>query len=383
MCNTCGDIKKKTCAEPFELGWVPGTACTMFFKENGFARTLDMSQIKNCMDKWFLKKSQDGCAIQLYDSAYLLSNGVSGAISEISAKELVSDCVNLEDLANVDNVAPSHCDMLVYHKGANCGVGCESTGDGWSAYTPPKSSSLTYVAGYNADGCLVKLDDPTPTTGDIGCRFLVHSGDTSSWQSIPTVADSTALKDVKMTADGCLVAVEQDVCANTFGPLVVNPIYTQAGNDGLVAISGFTNDYVPTKITPQWFNNTYTNSSECRMKLTITGRYLNCPEVNGDYLGSVGIQVESSIPSISGKSVIRQYSDVQGLATSASPATAGVEFNETWVLNQGQAVTVQGWGFARATRGFTGNGLSGQDRTSFAPNLITEANFGGWTMEVF
>jgi len=381
-CNqpTCGAPQKKSyCEVPFEWGVVPGASCTLFFKMDGFSSTLKLPLCETNTD---FRMNPTTCSLEFFNEEYVSSGGTKGYIRSVSAKD-IAKCIDLADLHDVDDTPPENCSLLSYHKGASCGVGCTSTGDGWAPYTAPKVTSLDYVAGFNEDGCLVKLDDPTLTAGDLSCRFLVHSGDSSAWQSIPVVADSTDLKDVKMTADGCLVAVEQDVCANTYGPLVVNPVYLQAGNDGLVAISGFTNNFAPTKISPQWFNNTYTNTSECRMKLTIVGRYLNCPEVSGDTAIQAGIQIESSIPSASGKSVIRKYEDNIGNYATPSPATVGSEFTESWILNPGQAVTVQGWGYVRATKGATGGGLSGQDRTSFAPNQIAEANFGYFTMEVF
>ncbi len=145
-CNSCGRQRcrdlacnkraEKSCAVRHNVGWVPGSACTLFVELDGITRTVDMSQVFACEPVTHMRWNTDKCRLEYLNEEYVRSNGTSGFIETVDAKTIAA-CIKLKDLADVADTDPENCDLLVYKKDPNCGPGCAGIADMWQPYTIP------------------------------------------------------------------------------------------------------------------------------------------------------------------------------------------------------------------------------------------------------
>lgn len=160
-CNQPTQSQRPSCVQRLRMGWIPESACTMFYELDGIAGTIDMSQVHACSPVTHMRWNDDKCRIEFLNEDYVSSNGTKGAIEYINATT-IAGCIELEDLANVIDKEPHNCDLLVWKDGDECGDGCTSAGAGWQAYTIP----------YNQD-CVIEPNEngmfPVLVKNDEGC----------------------------------------------------------------------------------------------------------------------------------------------------------------------------------------------------------------------
>ena len=348
-CNDCSDKsscgkKRSSCEQRLTLDYVPGASCTIGATLDGITSILDLKPaIVSCETKTHLQWNTDKCRLEFLNETYVASNGTTGFIESVEAKTIAS-CIKLKDLADVADTDPDNCDLLVYKKDPDCGSGCTGVADMWQPYTPPKVEQLSYVAGFNSEGCLVKLNDPTdPDTDPLGnntsCRILVHSGNTSSWYAIP---DGTITGVVGVNANGCLVK-DSSPCS-LGGPATVIG-YKPVGYSGIFATSGEPISYGPTMGTPS-----YTNTDTCCRIVRLDAHIIVCavPQDLGSYNVIMGMTIESNIADIGGKTTVSNYGHFSGAGLgggSYNRLTAPINVTQTVKLNPGQTVnwTVRTW----------------------------------------
>ena len=161
-CNPC-DKGHDTCDDAVQIAYVPGTACTIGITYNCITSTLSLKEgIQNCeTDTRMVWNADTGC-INYYSERYT-NNMETGVPNIICASEIAS-AINLCDLNDVSDNAcdPDQCALLVYQKTANCGANCKGVNDMWVPWTVAdhKSDYLTYVMGFNDEGCPIVLDAP-------------------------------------------------------------------------------------------------------------------------------------------------------------------------------------------------------------------------------
>lgn len=163
--NPCGCEKKKSCDDCPVVDWVPNTACTIGITVNGCTDTLELKQgIQNCETKTHMTQNQKTGCIEYQNELYVSSDGQDGYLESICPID-IAKFINLEDLANVEDAAPDHCSLLVYHADSNCGPGCQGISDSWVHWYASENltSGLHFVAGFNSEGCLQALDVPATT----------------------------------------------------------------------------------------------------------------------------------------------------------------------------------------------------------------------------
>lgn len=162
-CNKCGDVSVKkshdyNCEQRLTLSRVPNSACVLAATFDGVTSTIDLSpSIHACETNTKLVFNQDTCNLEYHGERFLSSGGTKADKQVIPVEDLAG-CMNLEDLANVEDKEPEHCAILTYSKDGNCGGGCRGINNRWHAYLPPVATGARYMAGFNAEGCLVKID---------------------------------------------------------------------------------------------------------------------------------------------------------------------------------------------------------------------------------
>lgn len=164
--NPCGCTKKKeSCDNCPIVDWVPNTACTLGVTMNGCTDTLELRPgIQNCETKTHFGQNPITGCLEYQNELYAGSDGVDGYIESVCPAD-IAKFINLEDLANVEDVAPENCALLTYKTKSNCGAGCTGTSDTWEHWYAKDhlSTGLHYVAGFNGNGCLEALDIPPRT----------------------------------------------------------------------------------------------------------------------------------------------------------------------------------------------------------------------------
>ena len=161
-CNPCNK-QTDTCDDAVQIAYVPGTACTIGVTHNCITSTLSLKEgIQNCeTDTRMVWNADTGC-INYYSERYT-NNMETGVPNIICASEIAS-AINLCDLNDVSDNAcdPDQCALLVYQKTANCGANCKGVNDMWVPWTVAdhKSDYLTYVMGFNDEGCPIVLNVP-------------------------------------------------------------------------------------------------------------------------------------------------------------------------------------------------------------------------------
>ncbi len=163
--NPCGCKKKKSCDDCPVVDWVPNTACTIGVTMNGCTDTLELRPgIQNCETKTvFGQNPKTGC-IEYQNELYVATDGQEGYIMSVCPVD-IAKFINLEDLANVEDVQPENCSLLVYKAESDCGPGCTGVADTWVHWYASEhlTNGLHWVAGFNENGCLEALDVPPRT----------------------------------------------------------------------------------------------------------------------------------------------------------------------------------------------------------------------------
>lgn len=390
MCNTCGQpaapTRSNKCEQRLTLDYVPGTGCTIGATFDGITSTLDLSRaIKSCETRTVMQFNTDKCRIEFLDEQYLSSGGTLSFVQSIPAKTIAS-CINLKDLADVADTDPEQCDLLVWADDG-CGAGCSGPGTGWRPYTIPKVSEVNYVVGTNAEGCLVKLDDPTdPLTDPLGnnesCRILVHSGNTASWYALPDDGTSEVNDAVVVSVNenGCLVTktLELDPCimqgmfAQGYTPNPYSGIWTTPANTG----SYSNKQYGPIMGSP-----TYTNSTNCPQYVRLDAFEFICSTASdgGPYNFALGLSVESNLPDVNG--------DTQAISWEHLVNQAGTSYgsyqritvfgvvNQVILVAPGQTVN---WTVRTFRANFGSTSINNDDGTSAG-----DTNRPGWTIQAW
>lgn len=206
-CNTCGK-QTDTCDDAIQLAYVPGTACTIGITYNCVTSTLSLREgIQNCeTDTRMVWNADTGC-INYYSERYT-NNMETGVPNIICASEIAS-AINLCDLNDVSDNAcdPDQCALLVYQKTANCGANCKGVNDMWVPWTVAdhKSDYLTYVMGFNDEGCPIVLDVPSDKSK---YWWAMWRGDSKFGYTQPNKVDSLPTDDngdplvISQNADG-------------------------------------------------------------------------------------------------------------------------------------------------------------------------------------
>lgn len=172
-CNTCKKCDRD-CEQRVTIDWVPNTACTIGITFDGITDTLALVDgIQNCETKTHIAFNKSVCGIEYKNELYEATDGAEGYIETIYATDIAS-CINLEDLANVEDEVPENCALLVYRADSNCGHGCTGIEDTWMHWYAAENliDGVHWLAGFTADGCLAALDAPADS-----CSLLVFDPD--------------------------------------------------------------------------------------------------------------------------------------------------------------------------------------------------------------
>lgn len=154
----------------------------------------------------------------------------TGVPNIICASEIAS-AINLCDLNDVSDNAcdPDQCALLVYQKTANCGANCKGVNDMWVPWTVAdhKSDYLTYVMGFNDEGCPIVLDVP----GDKSKYWwAMWRGDSKFGYTQPNKVDN-----LPTDSNGDPLVISQNADGNS-----VIGSFTLNGNDATITRNIFT-----------------------------------------------------------------------------------------------------------------------------------------------
>ena len=161
-CNSCNQ-KYDECYDAPQLAYVPGTACTIGITWHCMTSTLSLKEgIQNCeTDTRFVWNSDTGC-IDYHSERYM--NQMEGSYIQSVCASQIASAINLCELNDVADTAcdPENCALLVYTKNTDCGENCKGVNDMWAPWTVKANLAdyLTYVMGFNEEGCPVALDKP-------------------------------------------------------------------------------------------------------------------------------------------------------------------------------------------------------------------------------
>ena len=163
--NPCSPCNKgyDNCDDAVQIAYVPGTACTIGITYHCMTSTLSLKEgIQNCeTDTRFVWNSDTGC-IDYYSERYV--NQMEGSYIQSVCASQIASAINLCELNDVADTAcdPENCALLVYTKNTDCGENCKGVNDMWAPWTVKNNLAdyLTYVMGFNEEGCPVALDKP-------------------------------------------------------------------------------------------------------------------------------------------------------------------------------------------------------------------------------
>ena len=165
-CSSCQQ-RQDSCDDAIQIAYVPGTACTIGITYNCVTTTLSLKEgIQNCeTDTKLVWDPVSGC-IQYHSERYV--NQFEGATLQVVCASEIANAINLCELADVADTAcdPNNCALFVYQKDTSCGENCKGVNDKWVPWTATehKADYLTYVMGFNDEGCPIALDKPNPTS---------------------------------------------------------------------------------------------------------------------------------------------------------------------------------------------------------------------------
>lgn len=165
-CSSCQQ-RQDSCDDAIQIAYVPGTACTIGITYNCVTTTLSLKEgIQNCeTDTKLVWDPVSGC-IQYHSERYV--NQFEGATLQVVCASEIANAINLCELADVADTAcdPNNCALFVYQKNTSCGENCKGVNDKWVPWTATehKADYLTYVMGFNDEGCPIVLDKPNPTS---------------------------------------------------------------------------------------------------------------------------------------------------------------------------------------------------------------------------
>lgn len=163
--NPCSPCNKgyDNCDDAVQIAYVPGTACTIGITYHCMTSTLSLKEgIQNCeTDTRFVWNSDTGC-IDYHSERYV--NQMEGSYIQSVCASQIASAINLCELNDVADTAcdPENCALLVYTKNTDCGENCKGVNDMWAPWTVKANLAdyLTYVMGFNEEGCPVALDKP-------------------------------------------------------------------------------------------------------------------------------------------------------------------------------------------------------------------------------
>lgn len=163
--NPCSPCNKgyDNCDDAVQIAYVPGTACTIGITYHCMTSTLSLKEgIQNCeTDTRFVWNSDTGC-IDYHSERYV--NQMEGSYIQSVCASQIASAINLCELNDVADTAcdPDNCALLVYTKNTDCGENCKGVNDMWAPWTVKANLSdyLTYVMGFNEEGCPIALDKP-------------------------------------------------------------------------------------------------------------------------------------------------------------------------------------------------------------------------------
>lgn len=161
-CSPC-DKGYDNCDDAVQIAYVPGTACTIGITYHCMTSTLSLKEgIQNCeTDTRFVWNSDTGC-IDYHSERYV--NQMEGSYIQSVCASQIASAINLCELNDVADTAcdPENCALLVYTKNTDCGENCKGVNDMWAPWTVKANLAdyLTYVMGFNEEGCPVALDKP-------------------------------------------------------------------------------------------------------------------------------------------------------------------------------------------------------------------------------
>lgn len=133
------------------------------------------------------------------DSGQLLF-GVNGKTSPIAIKTIAGK-IALEDLKNVaDGKCQDDCAILTFR------VGTDGEDGKWSPYNPPEATNVVEMAGFNAEGCLVKLKTPGEDEDDDTCFYVETKNGKSEHVSIKDKEATSKITNLlALDENGCIV----------------------------------------------------------------------------------------------------------------------------------------------------------------------------------
>ena len=163
--NPCSPCNQgyDNCDDAVQIAYVPGTACTIGITYHCMTSTLSLKEgIQNCeTDTRFVWNSDTGC-IDYHSERYV--NQMEGSYIQSVCASQIASAINLCELNDVADTAcdPENCALLVYTKNTDCGENCKGVNDMWAPWTVKANLAdyLTYVMGFNEEGCPVALDKP-------------------------------------------------------------------------------------------------------------------------------------------------------------------------------------------------------------------------------
>lgn len=161
-CSPC-DKGYDNCDDAVQIAYVPGTACTIGVTWHCMTSTLSLKEgIQNCeTDTRFVWNSDTGC-IDYHSERYV--NQMEGSYIQSVCASQIASAINLCELNDVADTAcdPENCALLVYTKNTDCGENCKGVNDMWAPWTVKANLAdyLTYVMGFNEEGCPIALDKP-------------------------------------------------------------------------------------------------------------------------------------------------------------------------------------------------------------------------------
>lgn len=190
--NPCSPCNKgyDNCDDAVQIAYVPGTACTIGITYHCMTSTLSLKEgIQNCeTDTRFVWNSDTGC-IDYHSERYV--NQMEGSYIQSVCASQIASAINLCELNDVADTAcdPENCALLVYTKNTDCGENCKGVNDMWAPWTVKANLAdyLTYVMGFNEEGCPVALDKPDTESE---YWWAMWRGDNKFGYTQPTEADS-------------------------------------------------------------------------------------------------------------------------------------------------------------------------------------------------